>query len=393
MTDHETPQKTRQDAVLGLVFFTALALLLLGTLRVTNFSFRDKITLDVRFATAGGLDVGDPVFFLGKRVGDVQAVEIRSDAEGQHVRVVMEFSEPIDLRAGARIEISDANLLGGKRVEIFPGTGERLPPATTLTGIVKPNPVDALGDMVGGEENRTNLRGILDGLNDVVQRVNEGTGTLGKLVNDPALYDSALGAIDSARASLEAVRAGEGALGRLIHESKLGDDLAATVDALRHVIERVRDGEGLLATLVNDATLADDIRGFAAGVRAIVDDLRAGKGPVGVLLRDEETADHLRAIVADFRTLIAKANDERSGLLGALLADEQLLADGRGLLAGAREIVDKINRGEGALGRLISDEELGRRVGQILGQVQRAIEDAREAAPVGTFFQVLTGFF
>lgn len=101
----------------------------------------------------------------------------------------------------------------------------------------------------------------------------------------------------------------------------------------------------------------------------------------------------MRRIVDDVTEITTAAKDPTKGLIGALLGDSKLLDDGRAFVAGLREIVDKVNNGEGMLAKLINDEEMGRRLGQILGQVQRAIEDAREAAPVGTFFQVLTGFF
>ncbi len=52
-----------------------------------------------------------------------------------------------------------------------------------------------------------------------------------------------------------------------------------------------------------------------------------------------------------------------------------------------------MRKGEGVLGKLIQDKEMGERLDRMLTQVIRAIEDAREAAPVSTFFQVFAGAF
>ena len=82
-----------------------------------------------------------------------------------------------------------------------------------------------------------------------------------------------------------------------------------------------------------------------------------------------------------------------TGLLGALINDETLLADAKKIFKDFAEITGDINSGKGALGRLIKDEEMGRRLDSAIRQITRAIEDAREAAPIGTFFQVFSGAF
>ena len=45
------------------------------------------------------------------------------------------------------------------------------------------------------------------------------------------------------------------------------------------------------------------------------------------------------------------------------------------------------------IGAMINDEDLAIRFRRILNQVSRAIEDAREAAPISNFVQVLLGVF
>ena len=86
-------------------------------------------------------------------------------------------------------------------------------------------------------------------------------------------------------------------------------------------------------------------------------------------------------------------NNKDAGLLGALLNDRQLLTGARKIFDDLTKITDDINSGKGALGRLINDEEMGRRLDSMLRQVTRAVDDAREAAPIGTFFQVFSGAF
>ena len=67
--------------------------------------------------------------------------------------------------------------------------------------------------------------------------------------------------------------------------------------------------------------------------------------------------------------------------------------DGARILANLGETTDHLNSGRGLLGKLINDEEFAAKFERLVDQFSRAVEDAREAAPVGTFFQVLSAPF
>ncbi len=378
----------KQDAILGAVFFAAIALLLAATLLLTNFSFRERPKLEVRFASASGLEKGDAVYVLGRRAGEVVDVAYRPDNRAHRILATLQFDDPLVLKSDASIEIIDANLLGGKRVEIEPGHSATPAPAgTALLGLVRKSPIDALGDELQGDDS------LVSGLKTAIAKLNEGDGTLAQLFNTPKLHDALLTAIDSVNASLKAIQDGRGALGRVIHDQGMGDDLAATLASARSVAQKIDLGEGPLGVVLNDKTMAGNVREIASDVALMTREMRDGAGTAGLLLRDAEMRTTVQGMVTDLADLVVKARNPESGLVGALFSDSQMLADARGILTSFREFADRASNGNGLLARLVNDPDWGRRFGQILGQVQRAVEDAREAAPVGTFFQVLTGFF
>jgi hypothetical protein len=72
-----------------------------------------------------------------------------------------------------------------------------------------------------------------------------------------------------------------------------------------------------------------------------------------------------------------------------------MLTDLRTTLGHIGEITGKINDpgSPGLLSKLINDPILGQQLDRLFSQVTGALEDAREAAPMGTFFQVLAGPF
>ena len=75
------------------------------------------------------------------------------------------------------------------------------------------------------------------------------------------------------------------------------------------------------------------------------------------------------------------------------MGDQELKNDLRGVVANLRSVTAKLDEGKGLLSVLINDEDMGIRFRRILTQVSRALEDAREAAPIGNFVQVLFGAF
>jgi len=103
-------------------------------------------------------------------------------------------------------------------------------------------------------------------LQDITTKVNHGEGTLGKLVNDPALHDQLLAAIQdiksaaagakdfmsNAQAIVDQVKSGKGTLGALVYDETAASDLKATVANFRSVSDKIAKGEGTLGKLISD---------------------------------------------------------------------------------------------------------------------------------------------
>ncbi|HYD83354.1 MAG TPA: hypothetical protein VEA63_04865, partial [Opitutus sp.] len=106
-------------------------------------------------------------------------------------------------------------------------------------------------------------------LQEITTKVNQGEGTLGRLVNDPALYNellttvadiknAAAGAKDfmaNAQGIIDQVKSGQGTLGALIYDNTTGDNIKATVANFRSVSDKIAKGEGTLGKLINDDQL------------------------------------------------------------------------------------------------------------------------------------------
>ena len=114
---------------------------------------------------------------------------------------------------------------------------------------------------------------------------------------------------------------------------------------------------------------------------------------LGRILQDDRIATQFTSIVANLDDLLQKANDPDAGALGAITSDAEVAQNLKATIANLRTVTDSLNGKKGLIGALINDEDLALRFRRILTQVSRALEDAREAAPIGNFVQVLLGTF
>jgi len=387
--------RMKRDTLLGLVFFGGLGLLLWATLNLTDLSFGKGKRLHVYFPNGIGLQVGDPVMLLGTRVGKVEEVNVdlkAPTAPSHAVRVTMSLAEGAPLTRTATFEIQDSTLLGGKQVEIDPGRDEgALDESVPLKGMSTGNPLASVGDTFSDPDNKTNLGGLLRAGREFLENLNSERGTFGRLVVQDELYEELLATVRSLRQSAEAIEQAQGALGRVVHDTQMGEDLAQLLANLRSVSDKLDTGDGLAAKLLNDEAMAADVADTLQDLRTMVAQIRAGEGALGALVADPQLAADLKAAVAQVRRLADMAGDPKAGLVGALLADPALSDQIRVIVGDVAVFTNNLAQGHGLLGKLMNDEDLAEQFSRVLRQVARAIEDAREAAPIGTFVQVLAG--
>ena len=391
-----TTDRSKRDTVLGVVFFLGLGLLLWSTFNLGSLSLQPVQTLVVRFANAGGLRDGDPVYVLGRRAGQVVSVVYAENPDRPDLRITVELRmhEPVQLKRSYEIKIKDANLLAGKSVDIDPGRpGDAEPAVAPLAGRTTGSPLDSLGETFAGEDNRANLSAALAAIRATFESATNPQGTIGALLKERLLHDRVLAAAENLDAILDSVRRGRGLFGRLTADDQLADDVAAAAHNIRAITDKVNQGTGPLGRLVDDQKMGQDLADFVADARLVGRNLVEAKGALGVLISDPESGEKTRNILADVQGIARKANDPQAGLVGSLLGDAETGQQGRLLVANLSEVSNRLVAGDGLLPRLINDKDMAEKLDRIFTQVSRALEDAREAAPVGTFIQVIGGIF
>lgn len=113
------------------------------------------------------------------------------------------------------------------------------------------------------------------------------------------------------------------------------DNITVIIENLKKVSEQLTRTDSSAGLFLNDSGLylkADELLGTLRQAAHEFNDMIQGKGPAGRFLNDEQIYDDLSSIVADVRATVE----------------------------GLREASERLNRGEGTLGMLMSDDGLKR---------------------------------
>ncbi len=206
-------ESRRTETMVGLFVLLGLAVIsvLIFAIAEKQHLFEPHFKITALFSRVGGLKVGSPVRLAGLEVGSVESLDFTSAGRVRGVLAIQNrFAEQI--RGDSVATISSVGVLGDKSVEISIGTMVTAP-LRDGTEIQTRDPVDVaeLIDQVAPmavkvDEILTYLSKItgefsmedfqvsktMTHARNIVMKVDEGTGTLGKAVNDPALYDKAV---------------------------------------------------------------------------------------------------------------------------------------------------------------------------------------------------------
>ena len=362
----------KRQFLLGIFFIVALSILGFYTLFLTDIHlFSSPINETVYFSEAYGLREGDPVWAAGVRIGRVKELSVDlAQAPERRARVVLSLDQQLELLEGASVTIRESTLLGGRHVEIDPGTFGAPPLVReadgSLAGRVQRNPIQSLAE-IGNLfiENRETVNSILTNLDGVITGLQEGEGTIGKLLKDPTMADDLGASIASIRSTTEEIQAGTGLLGALVYDTDMTETVRTTLDSLQTIATDLREGQGLAGRLIYDDALADEVQRAVTAFADIGTGIQSGEGVAGRLLADEELGVKFESIITNFV--------ESSGDLQAIAA--------------------RVRAGEGTLGKLLMDEELYDEARGAVGLLTRSLEDYREAAPITAFTSVLFSAF
>jgi phospholipid/cholesterol/gamma-HCH transport system substrate-binding protein len=176
--------KTQTELKVGIFAFIGLVLLAVFVLSIGGIkTWTSGYRVTFVFNFINGAKVGAPVRFAGVDVGEVQKIKLILDPNElkTKVRLLCWVRREVVIPVDSAVWVSTLGLLGERYVEIMPGTNyvNCLTPGQELVG-VDPLPMHEMVRLV---------RGIVGNLDQGMDKINSGQGTIGKLIYDDKIYN------------------------------------------------------------------------------------------------------------------------------------------------------------------------------------------------------------
>jgi len=179
------------ELTVGLVFFSAMLVLGYYTvIRGDLFDTREFYYASVIFEDVEGLGVGNKVLVNGVESGTVSAIELMDDAK---VLVSIKLYRIFKIYENYRIILKNQTALGGKIIVISTGTEEvngqlfaAVESMKNMKGATIGDPLTKLSEVI--DENRENLKIAVKNISEFSSKINNGKGTVSRLVNDDTLH-------------------------------------------------------------------------------------------------------------------------------------------------------------------------------------------------------------
>lgn len=197
--------------------FIVAALLIFGAgvfwIGGNKMLFQSKYRLNAEFQDVAGLLNGGDVRVAGIHKGTIRRIDLPRHP-GQKVRVEMELDSDTRrvIRKDSTASIQTEGLMGDEYLEIAVGTDDspQIQPGDTLYGTA-PIQVSALlrkasgilDSASGAVENISQTAGKMD---SIASKINNGSGTIGALVNDKKVYQNVNQATAEMKEDMEAVK-------------------------------------------------------------------------------------------------------------------------------------------------------------------------------------------
>jgi phospholipid/cholesterol/gamma-HCH transport system substrate-binding protein len=319
----------------GLVVLGGIAafIVLLSFVGRSKYSERDTYRVFANFKDATGLGPKSRVQIAGIEVGEVEEITLTPDARAN---VKLRIAKNVPLHRDARITKRSASLLGDFLLDIYPGTQEQ--------------PVLKDGDTIGKVVSTPGMEDVFATLGEVTRDIQAVTQSLRSLIDS-----TEEGSIRDVIRSMNAVALG-----------------------LNNTIQKAG---GRLDTILADVQrLASTVRFLASGQEQNVKDI------VGNIRLFTEQANRVLASInqiigtgqGQLTESVAGVKDTLFELQKTLRGAEEMIASAKSAVDTTRDVVQRVDRGEGTLGKLLRDDGIAVKLDRTLSDVNALIAPVSE---------------
>lgn len=250
---------TLANAKLGIFIFLGSTLLVILIFLLGNKDqlFASTFTIKAHFNNTEGLRNGASVRFGGIDVGAVKSIQIVSDTSVS-VEVTMRVKEEVKrfIKKDSRASIETEGLVGNKVVMLTMGS-EGADEIKDGGRILSKEPLSFADIIEETQGIMAYTKDMTKNLSEIVNKVNKGEGTIGRIINDDKLYNAATNLTSTADKNLTSISSDmKGVIALFDNLGKGVQDVVTNVNAIvtriDTVLQGVSEGKGLLGSLVSE---------------------------------------------------------------------------------------------------------------------------------------------
>ncbi|MHB1687504.1 MAG: MlaD family protein [Ignavibacteriaceae bacterium] len=267
----------KTEIKVGVMFIAGVIVFIwiLGWAKNITLATKEK-SLAVEFNNVAGLEVGDNVTVNGVRKGHVDNISIKDNS----VIVKLLLDNDIDLRKDAKFAISMVDLMGGKKIDIIPGTSsEPLDYNQLQTGTFYAD-VASVMSMVGSAQGD-----LLETVKDVKITLN----SLNKYLTDQQINND----VKSSVANLSQLTK---KLNVLVDEnlSSIKIITSNSVELTDEAKKFIADNKGDMSRTIKEAALVlKSTDSLVTKINSLTDEIKNKQNNVGKVLYDEKVYQNL----------------------------------------------------------------------------------------------------
>jgi phospholipid/cholesterol/gamma-HCH transport system substrate-binding protein len=296
-------KKSKRGVAVGFFIILGLVFLLAGVLTIGNLhsTFQRKFTLTSIFEDVNGLQAGNNIWFSGVKVGTVKRLEFYGKSQ---VKVIMNIENATKkyIRKDAKVKISTDGFIGNKILVIYGGT----PTAPEVEeGDMLQNEAQLSTETIMETLQKNNLN-ILK----LTEKLANGEGTIGKLLNNDSIYNS----IAASTLSIQAAAAKADLLLASVQQytAKLNQKGTLANDLVTDTVVFVSMKNSILEL----EQVADTAKVFVSNLKTASENQ---KTPVGVLLHDEQAGASVKASITNLESGTKKLDEDLEALKSSFL--------------------------------------------------------------------------
>jgi phospholipid/cholesterol/gamma-HCH transport system substrate-binding protein len=249
---------------------------------------------------------------------DIRMVEVLLDIRPQYLNRISRDSE---------VSIESKGLIGDSFIDISPGTYGELPARRGEYYLIESIQHPGFREIMTGANDVVANFGVLsDNVKTIIKKINPdkvGSGVAEILQDTKETIRRINQTFDHTAVLLEAVQKGQGTVGKLMTDPALYDRLIVSLEKINSLAENIQNGNGTLGKLIKDPSLYNSMAEATKKADIMMSRIEKGEGTLGKLSKDEALYERTKVALEQFASLAAEIQQSK-GTVGKLLKDPSL---------------------------------------------------------------------